>query len=465
MNFAQQYTQGLAHCSYMMAGEKACLVIDPARDVDQYIAQARSWGKPITAILETHLHADFVSGHIELSRLTGATIYAPVTANCEYPHIALHDGEELVIDTFRIVTIQTPGHTPDGACYVVSDLTRGPEPCLVFTGDTLLIGDVGRPDLFPEQKEKLAEQLFLSLSKLEALGDNVEVYPAHGAGSLCGRALSAKLWSTMGNERLHNYALRFKSRDSFKEALLEGMPEAPDHFSRCSEINRRGPAPITELPRPKAIAPKEFAKLVASGNHSVVDVRDQLPFAGAHIRGAYALSLRGNFATFSGWVLPPDRPMLLVLDTDADLTPALAGLRRVGMDNVVGYLAGGMTAWANAGLDTLWLESISVPELNRRIGAGHVTVVDTRLRSEYDAGHISGALHIAAPDLRHDHPGIDRDDLVAVLCSTGNRSVLGASLLLQRGFTRVANVVGGMTAWQSAGFPVEAPAEGASASG
>jgi len=460
MNFTQMYTPGLAHCSYMMAGEKACIVVDPARDVGQYVAQARAWNQPITAIIETHLHADFVSGHLELARMTGATIYAPAVANCEFAHRAMNDGEELTIDSFKIKMIETPGHTPEGACFVVSDLTRGPEPCLVFTGDTLLIGDVGRPDLFPDKKEQLATSLYQSLRKLEKLGDNVELYPAHGAGSLCGRALSAKLWSTVGNERLYNYALSVHPLESFKHALLTGIPEAPDHFARCSEINRRGPALVSDLAAPRSLSPRQFAELAAEG-HSVVDIRDQLAFAGAHIKDAYALSIKGNFATFAGWVLPPEKPLLLVLENETDLNAALTGLRRVGLDNVVGFLAGGMTAWANAGMDADSLESISVPELRRRLDAGAVHVIDTRLRSEYDAGHIEGAVLIAAPDARDEHPALKPERSLAVICNTGNRSVLAASLLRQRGFKHVVNVIGGTTAWQAAGYPLTAPAEGA----
>lgn len=460
MFFAHIYTPGLAHSSYVLGGERGCLVVDPARDIDRYLDQAKAWSKPIIGIIETHLHADFVSGHLELASRTGATIYAPKSAQCVFPHIALADGEEVTVDSFRIKMLETPGHTPEGAVFVVSDLSRGPEPCLALTGDTLLVGDVGRPDLFPDIKHDLARKLYRSIGRLAGLGDNVEVYPAHGMGSLCGRQLSAKLWTTLGTERLHNYALQIGTEDEFVTALLSGMPEAPDHFARCSEINRQGPRLLAELPQPKAVPPAEFWSLAEEG-HVVVDTRDQLAYAGAHVPGSYALSLRGNFATFAGWVLPPDRPLLLVLENPSDLSAALTGLRRVGLDHVTGYLAGGMTAWANAGLPSHNLESIGVRELKQRHEAGALSIIDTRLRSEYDAGHIAGSVHIAAPDTRHEHPALGDDGApLAVICNTGNRSVLAASLLRRRGLRQVINVIGGTTAWQAAGFALTAPAEG-----
>lgn len=459
MHFAHIYTPGLAHTSYLIAGDRSCLVVDPARDVDRYLEQARAWDKPITGVIETHLHADFISGHLELRRLTGATIYAPAAARCRFEHVALEDGHEITVDSLRLQMLDTPGHTPEGAVFIVADLTRGAQPCLVFTGDTLLVGDVGRPDLFPDRQHQLARQLYASLKRLDPLGDHLEVYPAHGMGSLCGRQLSAKLWTTLGNERRHNYALRIGSEPEFVTAMLTDMPEAPDHFARCSAVNQVGPAIVADLPPPRALTPAEFWRLAQEG-HLVVDTRDQLAVAGAHVPGSFAVSLRGNFATFAGWVVPPDRPLLLVLETPADLPAALTGLRRVGHDQVVGYLAGGMTAWAEAGLPAGHFESIGVVELKQRYDAGQVAIIDTRLRSEYQGGHVAGSAHVAAPDTRRDHPALLPDRTLAILCNTGNRSILAASLLRRRGFQKVINVIGGTTAWRAAGYQLTPPAEG-----
>jgi len=453
MYLKQFYTPGLAHCSYLIGGEDECLIVDPSRDVEKYIKTARSHGLKITGIIETHLHADFVSGHMDLMEATGATLYAAEIAGFDVPHVAIKDQESVELETLRIQVIETPGHTPEGAVFVVSDLERGELPLLALTGDTLLVGDVGRPDLFPDLKEDLAQKLYYSLKRLEDLEDGVEVYPAHGMGSLCGRSLSAKLSSTLGTERAYNYALKIESLEQFVKELLTGMPEAPDHFARCSEINRMGPPSLSSLGLPKRTEPREFARLVDEG-HVIVDARDQLAFSSGHIPGSYCLGLGGNYSTFSGWVLPPDKPLLLVVESESDLDGAVLGLQRVGLDNMAGFLDGGMTGWINAGMDVGQVESISVREFKKRLEAGAVLGVDTRMKSEWDDGYIAGTIHAPAPDVRHRYTEWDPDKPIAVICSTGNRSIMAASLLKQRGFKRVINVTGGVTAWVAAGYQI-----------
>ncbi len=453
MEFKQIYTPGLAHCSYVIGGKNACVVIDPAREVTQYIAIADSFGLPITGIIETHLHADFVSGHLELKELTGATIYITKQAEAKFDHQALNNEEEFQIDTLLFKMMDTPGHTPESSVFVVSDLERGKEPVMAFTGDTLFVGDVGRPDLFPDRKEELAGKLFESLRRLEKLGDNIEVYPAHGAGSLCGKSLSSKLSSTIGTEKLQNAAMLERSKDDFIKSFLAGMPEAPDHFSRCSNINRNGAPAVTTLTKPVGYSPDEFFKLSQTG-HLIVDTRDQLAFGAAHIPGAYGLSLKGNFATFSGWVLPPDKPILLVLENMSEMPAVLKWLYSVGLDNVVGYLSGGMTAYAQSGLETARIESISVAEAKRRHDKGEIVLIDTRLKSEWDSGHIEGTTHIPAPDVRKTFRELDGSKPIAFICNSGNRSLLAASLMLNlSGSNNVINVIGGMKAWLSLGYP------------
>lgn len=453
MDFKQIYTPRLAHCSYVVGGEKACVVIDPAREVTQYIAIADSLGLPIKGIIETHLHADFVSGHIELRELTGATIYITERADAEFEHHAVKDEEEFQIDTLLFKMLDTPGHTPECAVFVVSDLERGEEPVLAFTGDTLLVGDAGRPDLFPDKKEELASNLYWSLRKLENLGDNIEIYPAHGAGSLCGKSLSSKLSSTIGTEKLQNSAMLKHPEEEFIRSFLEGMPEVPDHFSRCSEINRKGAPAISKLRKPTGYTPEEFLKL-SQTEYIVVDTRDQLAFGAAHVPGAYGLSLKGNFATFSGWVLPPDKPILLVLEDMKDMPNVLKALYSVGLDNVVGYLSGGMAAYAASGLETARFESISVAEAKERYEHGEILLVDTRLKSEWDSGHIKCTVHIPAPDVRKKFRDLESNKPVAFICNSGNRSLLAASLMLNLSKAKnVINVIGGTTAWLSLGHP------------
>lgn len=453
MEFKQIYTPGLAQCSYVIGGKNICVVVDPMRDVKPYLEAAKSFGLPIKGIIETHLNADFVSGHVELSELTGATIYITKQANAAFDHHAVLDEEEFIVDTLKFKMLDTPGHTPDCSVYIVSDLERGPEPCLAFTGDTLLVGDAGRPDLFPDIKEELASKLYHSLRRIEALADNIELYPAHGAGSLCGKALSSKLSSTIGTEKLHNSALNMHPKESFIKSFLEGMPEAPDHFSRCSEINRKGAPALSKLTKPVGVEPEEFLKLSRSG-YAVVDTRDQLAFAAAHIPGAYGLSLKGNFATFSGWVLPPDKPLLLVLEEADDMPAVLKALYNVGLDNVQGYLAGGMAAYASSGLETARIESISVFEARKRYEKGEIYLVDTRLKSEWDSGHIQCTVHIPAPDVRRKYKDLMGTKPVAFICNSGNRSLLASSLMLNLSDRKdVINVIGGTTAWTNLGYP------------
>ena len=452
MHFKQVYTPGIAHCSYVIGGNNYCVVVDPARNVEQYLQIAASLKLSIRAIIETHLHADFVSGHAELAAITGAKIYLSKKAGALFEHIALADGEEFTIDTLLFKMLDTPGHTPESSVFIVSDLERGPDPALVFSGDTLMVGDAGRPDLFPDIKEELAAKLYHSLRKIEVIGDNVELYPAHGAGSLCGRKLSSKLSSTIGTERKYNEALLLHPEPLFIKSFLQGMPEAPDHFSRCSAINRNGAVSTSELPEPKSLNPAEVLELLKT--HIIVDTRDQLAFSAAHLPGAYCLDLKGNFATFAGWVLPPNRPLILVLETMQDLAPALRGLHSVGLDGVVGYLDGGMPAWAACGYYTTRLESISVSELKERLDNAELTLIDTRLQSEWNEFHILNSIHAPTPDLRHRYAEWTGDKPVAFICNTGSRSILAASIMLHHNkMKKVINIIGGISAWVKAGLP------------
>lgn len=452
MEFKQIYTPGIAHCSYIVGGKNSCIIIDPARDISQYIETAASWGLKITTIIETHLHADFISGHIELLEKTGAEIYITQKANAQFKHKALYDGEEFTIDTLSIKMLDTPGHTPDCAVFLVSDLERGKEPVLAFTGDTLLVGDAGRPDLFPEIKESLAKELYSSLKKIKMIGDNVELYPAHGAGSLCGRSLSSKLSSTIGTEKIQNYVFKFDEENKFVQSFLHDMPEVPDHFLRCSEINRKGPALISSMPKIQAYGVKEFFHLSQSG-YSIVDTRDMLSFSSAHMPGAYGLSLMGNLSTFAGWVLPADKPILLVLPSEKDFDNVKKALYRVGLDNIDGYLSGGMASYIDSGLPLSGFESISAYELKEKLDKNEITLIDARLKSEYEQYHINEAINIPAPDMRTRYNEIPIDKPVAFICSSGVRAMLAASIM-QKNTKRkdILNVVGGMSAWVNSGF-------------
>jgi glyoxylase-like metal-dependent hydrolase (beta-lactamase superfamily II)/rhodanese-related sulfurtransferase len=453
----QFFMGGLAHSSYLLGGQKTCAVIDPRRDIQVYLDTAKASGLKITHILETHLHADFVSGHLDLAQRTGAKIYAPKSGICEFDHIGLSEGDTFEIEDMEVKVLETPGHTPEHLCYVVMDHSRGEEPAAIFTGDTLFVGDVGRPDLFPGIARDLASKLFHSLhEKLATLPDFCEVYPAHGAGSLCGRAMSAKRTSTMGYEKKYNYAFQTKDMNKFIDLLTTEMPEAPDHFSRCSDINRKGPALVSDLPSLIPMDPVSFSKKAKEKNTIVLDIRSYEAFGGQHVVGSYHIDISGNFATFSGWVLPPDMDILLVSEKPEQVWEAVIGLRRVGLDRTIGYLDGGMYEWAKAGLPTEHICQLSAEQLHKRMTAGRpVTLLDVRAKREFQTGHIDGATNIPAPDLRKRYKELDPKIPIAVICNTGHRSSLGASLLKQHGLEDVFNVAGGMTGYNAAGLGAE----------
>lgn len=459
MLIQQFFVKGLAHSSYLLGGAKTCAIIDPRRDVEPYLEAAKAMDLEITHILETHLHADFVSGHLELADRTAAKIYAPRSANCAFEHVGLAEGDTFELEKMRLRVLETPGHTPEHISYVVTDRTRGAEPVSVFCGDTLFVGDVGRPDLFPGRARELATKLYESLhAKLLQLPDFCEVYPAHGAGSLCGRLLGAKRTSTIGYERKYNPELQIADREEFIRSLTTEMPPAPDHFSRCSEINRRGPALIRTLPALEALAPKPFYERSKRDDTIVVGIRGYDSFGCQHVPGSYHIDLAGNFATFAGWVLPPDADILLVTDSCEQANEAVVWLRRVGLDRVTGYLEGGMFEWAKAGLPTGYVRQLSIEAFQKAItGTQKMVLVDVRAPSEYAAYHIKGALNIPFAELRTRYTELDPTAPTIVICNTGHRSSLAVSILKQHGFTEVFNVAGGMTGYNAAGYGLECP--------
>jgi len=458
--FVQQFfMKGIAHSSYLLGGNKTCAIVDPSRDIDIYIQAAEGMGMEITHILETHLHADFISGHMELARRTEATIYAPASGDCAFDHVPLREGDTFEIEDMKIEIVETPGHTPEGICYIIRDLARGEEPVAVFTGDTLFVGDVGRPDLFPGRAEELASRLYDSLhEKLMVLPDHCEVYPAHGAGSLCGRAMGAKRTSTIGYEKRYNKALLIQNREDFIRSLTTDMPAAPDHFARCSDINRKGPAVEAELPLLESMEPTRFKAFLEEEDAMVLDIRNFEAFGGAHLPGAYSIDFGGNFATFAGWILPPDKPLLLIARDGAQASEAVIWLRRVGLDMVPGYLEGGLYAWVMAGFETSSVCQVSARGLyEMTLGEEAINIVDVRAESEFAAYHIKGAVNIPVQDLRKPHLELDPSIPTITLCGSGHRSSLGSSLLKQKGFSEVLNVAGGITGYTKAGYAPQCP--------
>ena len=448
----QFFVDGLAHSSYLLAGTDACAIVDPRRDVQVYIEAARALDMKITHILETHLHADFVSGHLDLAEMTGAIIYAPRAGGCKFPHVGLAEGDSFAIDNLLITVLDTAGHTPEHICYVVIDRERGEDPVGVFSGDTLFVGDVGRPDLFPGRAEELAAVLFDNLHrKILKLPDFCELYPAHGAGTLCGRSLGAKRTSTIGYERKYNPALQIRDRREFITFLTTNMPPAPDHFSRCSAINRAGPALMRTLPFPEPMPPRVFMQRARDLGSVVVDVRPFDAFGAQHVPGAWNIDIRGNFSTYAGWTLSGDRELLLVAGDEAMVQEATVQLRRVGLDNVAGYLDGGMFAWSMAGLPGDNVPQLSPHRLQQMMASRQeMIIVDVRSQQEFEVFHLAGAINIPAPDLRSRHTELPRDLPIVVICNSGVRSSLAASILKRNGFENVMNVAGGTTGYAAA---------------
>ena len=466
MYFEQFYLTCLAHASYMIGSEGEAAVVDPQRDVDIYLKAADEQNLKIRHIFETHLHADFVSGHKELAARTGAQIYIGARANAEFPHVPLTDGFEVKMGAVRIRALETPGHTPESVCLVITDegessKRKAAEPCAVLTGDTLFIGDVGRPDLSKTHTpQQLAGLLYDSLhEKLLALPDAVKVYPAHGAGSLCGRAMRAERLSTIGTERLTNYALQIASREEFIAQLTANLPSRPDYFLEDAEINRSGAATLTELPPLPGLSPAELQALLQQNVNvsvNVLDVRPGDEFAAGHVPGSINIALAGQFASWAGGILGIHSKPVLVGETDAQIEEARIRLARVGIEDLRGYLAGGVAGWQKAGLPVARTTQISAEELSQKLRSGSMCaddVLDVRREGEWQAGHIAEVQCRALDSFPHELPAIDRGRPVAVHCKSGYRSIIACSLLERAGHRNVLNVEGGFDAWHAAGLP------------
>jgi hydroxyacylglutathione hydrolase len=448
----QFFVDGIAHSSYLVAAKKSCAVIDPERDISRYLSAARGMGLQITHVLETHLHADFVSGHVDLAEATGARIFAPRAGNCGFPHTPVGEGSLIELEDIRFSVIATPGHTPEHVSYVATDTSRGPNPVALFPGDTLFVGDVGRPDLFPGKARELASALHDSLhGKILALPDECEVYPAHGMGSLCGRAMAAKRTSTIGYERKYNYALRIRDREAFIKGLTSDMPAAPDHFARCSEINRAGPSLMKDLLPPAPLAPRAFFDRGRADNAVLLDTRSYMAFSGMHIPGSWYIDLGGNFATQAGWILPPGRDILLVTEDRGQALEAALQLHRVGFDRVAGYLEGGMLPWGAAALPFSTVPVISAAEARTLMESSGAVLIDVRSTEEWHAGHVEGSIHIPWHDLRTRCAGLDPAEQYIVMCKGGQRAGIASAILKMHGFGRVFNLGGGYMAFQREG--------------
>ncbi|HEU5130566.1 MAG TPA: MBL fold metallo-hydrolase [Pyrinomonadaceae bacterium] len=455
MYFKQFYLACLAHASYLIGSDGEAAVVDPQRDVDEYLAEAAANDLKIKYVIETHLHADFVSGHQEIAARTGAQIVFSEKAGVEFEHRAVREGEEIKLGSVTLRFIETPGHTPEGVCILV---TAPGEPQKLLTGDTLFIGDVGRPDLAGGKgytPQMMAAMMYDSLhGKLLKLPDEVEVYPAHGAGSMCGRNMSKETSSTIGEQRKFNYALKPMSKEEFVTMMTADLPEAPSYFPKDAEINRSGARELADLQPPQPLTPQQVQQ---SHNDVLLDVRSASDFGAGHVPGSMNIGLGGQFAMWAGSLIPLNASIVIIADTGAQVDESVVRLARVGMENVKGYLEGGVQSWRDAGLPVDTIPQISVAELNERIADNDMQIVDVRRPAEYVNGHVPHALNapLASLDQSLGPLNLEKDKLTAVICAGGYRSSAAASLLQKQGFTNLINVTGGTGAWVNAGYPTE----------
>ena len=456
MIFKQFYVGCLAHASYLIGDGGEAVVVDPARDIEMYLEEAAARGLTITGVLETHLHADFVSGHRELAARTGATIGIGARADAQFPHRALREGDEVRVGEVRLKALETPGHTPESLSYLVYEHAGDGSPWAVLTGDTLFVGDVGRVDILSSRLPvtELAGMMYDSLhGKLLRLPDDTRVYPAHGAGSLCGRSMSKDTWSTIGRERMANTALAPMSREAFIAEVTRDVPETPVYFLRSRDTNRAGPPLRADRALP-VLSPAQVAEAVAHGA-TLLDTRSVTDYAAGHVPGALLVPLDGQYASWVGTLAGPEDALVLITDA-ARAEEAVMRLARVGYENVSGVLGGGFERWRSEGRPLGYLGLEPVTEALR---PGR-RVLDVRRGPEWDAVHLEGATHVPLarlPELLRERAGeLDPKADWVVVCASGYRSGIACSVLERAGFERLTSAVGGMDAWKRAGLPVSA---------
>ena len=461
MVIEQLYTGCLAQGAYYIESDGEAAIIDPLRETSPYVRKAQKAGANIKYVFETHFHADFVSGHLDLAKKTGATIVYGPNANTSYAVYHAQDGETFALGKVTIKALHTPGHTPESTTYLLIDETGNEHA--IFTGDTLFIGDVGRPDLAIKgdlTEHDLAGMLYDSLhTKIMPLADTVIVYPAHGAGSACGKNMSKETTDTLGNQKRFNYALRAKSKDEFIEKVLDGLTTAPAYFAENARLNKEGYESLDRvlLRSSHALSPDAFEAAVNELGASVLDVRDPVDFANGFIPNAINIGLNGQFAPWVG-ALIPDLLQPIALITPVGLEQeTIVRLARVGYDHCLGYLDGGFSAWQQSGKEVDTVASISAEEFASRLLLNpDMAVVDVRKPAEFAAEHVEEAENLPLDTLNDYLTEIRRDEPVYVHCAGGYRSMIANSILKARGFDNVVNVEGGIAAIRKANIPVVA---------
>ncbi|HEX7121932.1 MAG TPA: MBL fold metallo-hydrolase [Gemmatimonadaceae bacterium] len=468
------YHEGLAQASYLVGSEQTgeALIVDPNRDLEQYLAAADAHALRIAYVTETHIHADFLSGARELARVTGARILlsAEGDADWQYAYAAeagatlLHDGDEFMVGDVRVDVVHTPGHTPEHLIFVLTDTRAGDRPLGAFTGDFVFVGDVGRPDLLEraagvEGAARVgAKLLFESLRRLtERYPDYLQLWPGHGAGSACGKSLGAVPQSTLGYEKLVNWAFQIDDEARFVEAVLDGLTPPPTYFGMMKRLNRDGPPSLRERPAPPRHPAAGLQERLRRGD-LVIDLRRIDQFASAFIPGTVNIPLNRGFVGYAGWLVPYDRDIAFVYDGDDDSLARIAALElaMIGLDRVTGwYGADAYQAWTAAGGTLATIERIEVGDLATRMAQGAVEVVDVRAETEWRAGHIPGAKLAPLGQVASVLRDRSRTAPLVLVCQSGSRSGIAASVLASMGFVNVANLREGMRGWEAHGQPVE----------
>ena len=467
------YHDGLAQASYLIGCQRTgeALIVDANRDVAQYIEAARVAGLRVTHVTETHIHADYLSGSRELAAATGATLLLSAEGGQEWQYkfaredgaTYLRDGDTFTVGNVRIEAMHTPGHTPEHLTFLVADTLASPQPIGALTGDFIFVGDVGRPDLLERvagvegSTRAGAKLLFESLRRFtERCPDWLQLWPAHGAGSACGKSLGALPQTTLGYEKLTNWAFQIDREETFVEAVLDGQVEPPTYFGTMKRLNRDGPAPLGGMKTPRRLEPQALEGALARKD-VVIDLRRSDEFAAGHVPGSINIPLKKSFASYSGWVVPYDRDLFLLSagSDDAQARHATAELAMIGLDRVVGWFGmDALQAWGTAGRALATSHEIAPTDVAARVRSGAI-LVDVRSTPEWRSGHIAGSVHAPLGRLVAQLAEKPRSQPIMLLCESGNRSAVGASLLAAAGFTDVANVTGGVAEWRRESLPLE----------
>ena len=452
-------SEGIAELSYLIGDDQSgtAAVIDPRADVEVYVELARKKTVSITHVFETHIHADLISGARELcDRVKTAKIYVSREGGAAYDfeHEGIRDGAEFKFGELILTARHTPGHTPEHMSYLAGEKKRSPKIWGIFTGDSLFVNSAGRPDLMgSDQAEELAELLYDTLYNFYLeLDDDIIIHPSHGRGSPCGANIGDRLTSTIGYERKFNPFLQHSEKSDFLEYTLGASPPEPTYYKRMKKLNAKGPAIIGHLPPVPGLPPKEFKDAMQKSDAVVIDTRSMLAFGGGHISGAINIGGSPELSIWAGWMLDPEQPILLVLESDKDVVEIVPLFLRTGYSKFLGYLVGGMKAWDNAGFELDEVDQMTVHEVKDQ--ADKIQVVDVRSPQEWKSGHIPAAKHIFLPELSDKASQLDKQTPVAIYCNSGYRASLGTSILQKQGFD-VRNVPGSWQAWKHAGYPIE----------